>query len=233
MGGEVVGRGASRRTLAGRASAWLRGTSGGRQGLTWALGAATAVLLAVALVVPPVLHRLRGQDEFQSRGVAAGSGAGVRAVCVGTEPGAQPFVRAVLPGGGGREAGCRLSDTLHFTYANVAPGAGQPFEYLFVFGVDASLQPHWYYPQEEEGSSIRLAAGALEEGRLPGGIALSVRHGAGPVRVFALFTHRPVSVDEVARRVEAWRAEGRRLETLTAVGLGGGVETTFVLPIGE
>ena len=91
-------------------------------------------------------------------------------------------------------------DALVFSFFNTG---SKPFTHLMVFAVDASAEVRWFYPEyideRADPESIPLTA---EPSRTL--LPYEVRHdyALGPIKVYALFTHRPLRVSAV----EAWLA---------------------------
>jgi hypothetical protein len=106
-------------------------------------------------------------------------------------------VAGPLPGRGIVHAG----DRLVFRYASGGP---DPFGFLMVFAVDSAKEIHWYYPAYEtagtDPSSVSIS-GDRRRAALPDAIEHQLP--AGPLTFYGVFTHAPLHVLDVERRVEA------------------------------
>lgn len=164
------------------------------------LVAAGAMSLLIFVARPPG----RSGDETVGRDEAAG----MRAKSAGTAPAAAPERWAgisayrVVGGRAPERVGSRISrdDGLLFTYTNLGP---QPFTHLMIFAVDASGQVRWFYPAYQQAGTNPASIAIQTNANVP--LAEVVRHpfAAGPATVHALFSRRPVHVEEV----EAWLAK--------------------------
>ena len=90
---------------------------------------------------------------------------------------------------------------LLFSYSNLGP---RPFSHLMIFSRDASGEVRWFFPAyEQAGSNPRSIPIRGPESDV--GLVEIVRQPwrAGPLGLFALFTRRPLGVDEVERWLTA------------------------------
>jgi hypothetical protein len=164
----------------------------------WATGVAmtAAALLLIPLLSqspsPPgvVPHLPTGSgpiEQFQARGVSTMSRqAGLRAFCLVGD--------RVVPLEG-KEARCERQSSLKLAVSN--PGN---YARVFLVGVDGDGAIKWYSPRPPEKESVQAPAGIAEQ-PLGSAVRLEVNHGRGPVRVFALFSDKPIKSDEVAAAV--------------------------------
>lgn len=91
-----------------------------------------------------------------------------------------------------------LGDYFRFTYSNERPELG----YLFIVGLQPGAEaPVWYAPLPDEVESLPAKTGRFIG--LDFEIRLAARHRAGPLKVVAIFSPRPVRVADVARAFDA------------------------------
>jgi hypothetical protein len=199
--------------------------------LRWvtAIGATAAV--AVAVVVPLTLHRAPTRpashggegptaefsaDELQTRGPVTpktASPVGLRAFClrkVDALP--QPQITGLVPTESG-PASCKLDEVLKFAYTNRSP-----LGFLFLVGVDEKYRIQWYEPHPPQQQSIALRREVVDE-PLSRAVRLAVNHGAGALRIFALFSSSPLPRREIERAVASARAARTPLSKLEALPL--------------
>ena len=102
-----------------------------------------------------------------------------------------------------RRAHVPSDDGLLFTYTNLG---ARPFTHLMIFAVDASGQVRWFHPAYQQAGTNPASITIEANANVP--LAEVVRHpfAAGPATVQALFSRRPLRVDEV----EAWLARRPR-----------------------
>lgn len=120
----------------------------------------------------------------------------------------------------------RLSDVFTATYTNAHLGRG----YAAIFGVQQDGRLRWYYPAEPAGGGIALREDVVDE-PLGDGIRLSVRHGAGWLRVSALFSASPLDPGEVERAVTDLARRPGALSGLEPLSLPSAVEHSMLLEI--
>ena len=169
--------------------------AGRRSGLAMAASAALALL-----VVRPARHSDGTGDEA----------AGLRAKSASTAAASAPErwagigVYRVTGGGPPQRLGERISrdDGLLFTYTNLG---ARPFTHLMIFAVDGSAQVRWFYPAYQRAGTNPASISIEANANVP--LAEVVRHpfATGPATFQALFSRRPLRVEEV----EAWLAHGR------------------------
>ncbi|WAS95825.1 hypothetical protein [Nannocystis punicea] len=157
---------------------WWRGW------LAWSGGlaaVAAAVLLAVRLS-----PRTSSEDGFTARGPDHGAALAIQALCGAPGPD-QAFAAAADCGGG---------DELAFAFR------GEPGTWLSLFGVDGEGRVLYYAPTPDD------EAVPVERRRwtpAPFRVALAVNHRPGPVRLYALTSARPPTLDEIDRLAAALR----------------------------
>jgi hypothetical protein len=186
-----------------RTPAWarlLQWFSAHRLETAGALAAAAAAVLIIPLVRAPGTH-----GEFQPRGgkgpvqlfstdvqtgkVTARS-AGLRAFCIHGEQ-----VRALDPKSNLAPPACERSDQMKLAVSNT--GA---FGKVFLFGLDDEHDIKWYAPRPPETDSVVVpVAGPEQQVDVPVGasVRLGVNHRPGTVRIYALFSDRVVTANEV------------------------------------
>lgn len=159
--------------------------------------AATAALAIGLLVVRPANHGAGTDDD--AAGVRAKSASAAAASA--PERWAGIGVYRVTGGGPPERMGERISrdDGLLFTYTNLG---ARPFAYLMIFAVDGSGQVRWFYPAYQQAGTNPASISIQANANVP--LAEVVRHpfAAGPATFQALFSRRPLRVEEV----EAWLA---------------------------
>jgi hypothetical protein len=177
-----------------------------------ALAAAAILLLIPILSNAPIDHPQVGPkgssgpiELFQSRGGPSPEArqAGLRAFCLEGQK--------VLPleQKGAQPPRCDRSAQLKLAVSN--PGS---YKSVFLVGMDDDHAPKWYAPRPPIAESIPAPAG-IQDTPVGGAVRLEVNHGPGRVRIFALFSDKPVrapevesAVDELAKRhVTAQEAE--------------------------
>lgn len=166
--------------------------------------------LATAAVFLWVSPRVDG--GFQARGGADDLAAPVRVrlLCVGSAG-----VRGdVVSTAEVRTLHCGQQDVLGFA---LTVNPDNPWTSLFLVGVGPDGQPRWYHPRPEEKESVALPREPVADQPLPG-VRLDVNHREGTTRVYAVYSHRPLSVEEVRQAV----ARGS-MESALGEALGGDV----------
>jgi len=105
------------------------------------------------------------------------------------------------------------NDGLLFSYTNLG---SRPFDYLMIFAVDSRGEVSWFYPAHEQlGENPDSISIRREHANVPLGEIIRQDFAAGPLSLYALFTHEPRRVLEV----EAWVKEhGRPLADSTITG---------------
>jgi hypothetical protein len=169
-----------------------------RTSLRWVVAVPALAAAAALLVLVRPLAGQMGAGPVM-RGVVARGGATPAEAWVGAWVGVRLFggaggVTRAVPAGGTLPA----KDGLLVAYDNGGPS---PAAYLMVFLVDARRHVYWLYPA--------LGADGADAPGLPihpgVGVELpdEIRHdlSPGPLRVFSVFSHRPLRVREVERAV--------------------------------
>jgi hypothetical protein len=177
-----------------------------------ALGTLGAILLVVRMG-PTDSRRAGGpaastapSGGLQERGAAATRLQGVRAFCLTRSASGAPVVldsASMQRSPAVASLRCDLHGALQFAYSADDPA------YLFLVGVDAGGQPHYYAPRGDAEESIALRAGAREL-PLPDSVRLDVNHPPGATRVLALFTARPLGRRAVSDAIAARGVDGAR-----------------------
>jgi hypothetical protein len=194
----------ARRPLWQRARGWLASPRH--------LGALVAAAAALALV--PLIARgpsLAPPREFQARGGAPAveRPAGVRAFCLDGER-----VTALDPKGG--VPACDRASHLKLTVSN----AGD-WSRVFLVGIDDAHALKWYAPRPPESESVEAPAGPdAVDAPVGGAVRLAVNHAPGPVRIFALFSDKPVRAAEVEAAAAALERRGARATDAETLPLG-------------
>ncbi|MCC6748166.1 MAG: hypothetical protein IT371_10935 [Deltaproteobacteria bacterium] len=192
----------------------------------WLFGAVGA-LAAAGLAAIVLWPRLRPTElasrpsagEFQTRGSSAGSGVpsataqakhNLRAFCVGGDGG---HALRELVSDGAAPPSCALGAVLRLAYTNRSR-----LGHLFVVGLDERYALKWYAPAPPETQSLAVRPDAVDE-PLARAVRLGVNHRAGLVRLFALFSARPLSARAVEQATERARHTRTPLAELRALPL--------------
>jgi hypothetical protein len=98
--------------------------------------------------------------------------------------------------------------------------------YGFIFGIQKERVPIWYWPNPEDGESasqaVEVGVAVVIGGAEPFEFELSKRHHEGELQVVALFTTRPLKVEEVQKALlskpanealDTWLKEALKLES--------------------
>ena len=73
------------------------------------------------------------------------------------------------------------------------------YKSVFLVGMDDDHAPKWYAPKPPVAESVPAPAG-LQDTPVGGAVKLGVNHGPGRVRIFALFSDKPVRTPGEVRR---------------------------------
>lgn len=178
--------------------AWQRAVQWLAPAQRWGVGVAAAV--AVVVLLPFLARSPSSHDQFQPRGTASPATertAGLRAFCIGDE--------GVTPR-------CARTTQLRLTVSN----AGK-FERVFIVGFDDDFNPKWYAPRPPEQQSVPAPAGVDQP--IGAAVRLGVNHDPGKVRIYALFSHAPVSADEVQAAADRLREQGKHPSQIESLPL--------------
>lgn len=166
-------------------------------------------------------------DELQARGQGSkeGSRVGLRAFCIKTAPGkaltkrdsdeasTTKIVGLVPAAQGDPLSTCQVKDILRFAYTNRSN-----LGYLFLVGLDEKYRVKWYEPHPPKRSSIPLEQNSVDK-PLTRAVRLHVNHTEGQLRIFALFSAKPLLMAQVKKAVAMAREAKRPLAALTALPL--------------
>lgn len=216
----------------------------------WIAGLATAavaLLIAIPLALrsgPPEpgvtpAQEYAAQEQFQPRGTpgqSAGADAhrvGFRAFCIrgGRTSKAserrRPAITGIEPTAAGAAVpSCDVGSILRFAYTNRSG-----LRYLFLVGLDEQLRIKWYEPHPPVKESIAVAAHAVDK-PLDRAVRLQINHGAGTLRLFALFSARPLSMESIEAAVARVRARKTPLERLEALpGVEGATQRSLLMKL--
>lgn len=200
----------------------------------WSAGlvAAAAVIALVPLVGKLTAQKHAADPEFQPRG-GQHTGkpvnlyhngqperpASLRAFCLDGDK-VQPLDPLMPPGAAALKAfapKCAVTSQLKLAVSN--PGK---FQRVFLVGVDAARDLKWYAPRPPEAESVVAPQPKEgEPGAVPIGasIRLGVNHDAGALRIFALFSDKPVTTTEVEAAVAELGKRGGRVADIEALPL--------------
>jgi hypothetical protein len=172
----------------------------------------------------PAAVEKRADDELQARGQGSskeGSRVGLRAFCIKTTPkkkdrgeasGAK-IVGLVPAAQGDPLSSCRVKDILRFAYTNRSN-----LGYLFLVGLDEKYRVKWYEPHPPVRSSIPLEQNSVDK-PLTRAVRLRVNHTEGQLRIFAIFSEKPLLMAHVKKAVATAREAKRPLTALTTLPL--------------
>ena len=186
----------------------------------WGTGVALA---AAAIVLIPLILKpqMKPVEEFQPRGGKKDGpielyskaphlkpterAAGLRAFCLVGDK-----VIALDPKGN-TPPKCSAQSQLKLAVSN--PGK---YQKVFLVGVDSEYSIKWYAPRPPETESVAapVGTGTVEApAEIPVGVSvrLAVNHQPGPVRLFALFSDKSVTVAEVEKAVDSMAKQKVRL----------------------
>jgi hypothetical protein len=162
--------------------------------------AATAATAAFLLILRP--HP--SAERWNARGGAERTIA-VRAFCL-TDQAVTALDPATQPPRCPATAQLKLTATNHGRHTQ-----------LFVVGVDSAYRIKWYAPRPPQTASVPLAASGATDEPVGAAIRIGVNHRPGPLRIYGLFSDRPVFADEV--RSAVGDLEGRQVPIDRAVEL--------------
>ena len=92
---------------------------------------------------------------------------------------------------------CRIGETLAF---KLTEPTNQPYFASFAIH-KVSKKVYWYYPTNEDGSSI-LIKDYIMRGVLTNGIRISSAHMTGEYRVYGIFSTAPLNRSEIREQLE-------------------------------
>jgi hypothetical protein len=116
----------------------------------------------------------------------------------------------------------RLSDYLQLRYFSADPEV----RYLYVFGLDARMQPLDYYPRPDAPESVVIEPGDPQS--LGRSIRLEKRHQPGPLRIVGLCSRMPLQREAVLRAVATLRAAGVGIRAVDHVPVDGVAQTSVL-----
>jgi hypothetical protein len=206
IGASLFAAADARRPAWQRARAWLASPRH--------LGAVVAAAAAIALV--PLVARAPSpapspSSDFQARGGAPTleRAAGLRAFCLEGER-----VTALDPKSG--VPACDRSSNLKLTVSNHGE-----WTRVFLVGIDDAHALKWYAPRPPESESVEAPAGPdAIDAPVGAAVRLAVNHAPGPVRIFALFSDKPVHAAEVEAAAAALERRGARAADAETLPLG-------------
>lgn len=183
----------------------------------WLLGASVAAAAAVVVLVVVTRPAPLGPEGavWTPRG-ASSAGLGFRVRCVAPDrqrvlAEAEAGTRAAL---GPTTLTCPADGLLAFSATNLS----EEDAFFFVVGVGEDGAPRWYAPFDEGASSVPVAAGVVDD-VMDALAGLRRMEGDRHVALFALFSPRALSADEVARAVATAKREGLSLSALSRLPL--------------
>ncbi|HEY3359627.1 MAG TPA: hypothetical protein VGQ83_40630 [Polyangia bacterium] len=181
----------------------------------WPFVAVATAATAVLMLWPRSVHH----DGRLTRGggVAAPALCSVEAYAVAGTPDDAAAPRRLGPGDR-----LRLSDYLQLRYYSADPEV----RWLYVFGLDARMQPLDYYPRPDAAESVPIEPGDPQSmGR---SIRLEKRHQPGPLKVIGLCSRVPLHREAVLRGVATMRAAAVGVRAVDHVPVDGVAQTTVL-----
>jgi hypothetical protein len=184
--------------------------------------ASVAALLAIALPIvltsapPPAKPEpgpavARTDPEFGRRGAPPklSPQVGVRAFCIQRQKDREnPVVFEATA-----DPTCGVNDILRFAYTNRSKKS-----YLFLVGIDKKYRVKWYEPHPPKKISIKVQKQAVDE-MLSRAVRLKVNHEKGLLRLFAIYSDKPLHADQVKHAVEGAKRERTPLKRLELLQL--------------
>lgn len=176
----------------------------------------------------PTAVEKTASDELQARGQGAKetTRVGLRAFCIRTskakttasaedrDQANTPKIVGLVPAAQGDPLStCRVKDILRFAYTNRSN-----LGYLFLVGLDQKYRVKWYEPHPPSMSSISLEQNIVDK-PLTRAVRLRVNHTEGQLRLFALFSSKPLLMAQVKKAVAKVREAKRPLAELTTLPL--------------
>jgi hypothetical protein len=208
------------RAAEGRARPWWR---------QWFMLPGAAALAAAAAAVLVVTAPWSGQEgpprerapEFVARGKSHGASEQWLKIWV---------FRRSRSGQGYEEVGATIqpNDRLIFGYLNTRGN----YQYLMIVAVDRDGHLYWYHPGYERASedpqSIRIQPGRHE-------LPVEIEHDLpeGGLRLFAIFTRRPLRVSEMEKLIGGLRAGKPHVTTMDRLPLADSGQVTRFLRVGR
>lgn len=153
-------------------------------------GAGMLVAAATAAVVLMVPAPLPSDEEVQPRGRAATFDADLRAYCL-RQQGDTVSVVAVSDAVHG-DLRCAVTDAVQFAYRLRSPATA----FLAIVGTDEDGRLHPYQPRPP-GDRAQAVFATDREQVLAGSVRLGVNHRPGKVRIVALFSASPLTLQQV------------------------------------
>lgn len=168
--------------------------------LAW-LGGLVAVGAAVLIALPffraadaPPTSGVESGSEFQARGKPAryGKQVGLRVFCLAPKGG---VVRELRHEAAQPAPNCPLGSSFKFATTNRTQ-----LGYLFLVGVDARRQALWYSPAPPRTKSVSIEKNTVDT-PLEREVRLEVNHRRGELRIFAIFSSRPLAAKMVQKAI--------------------------------
>lgn len=167
--------------------------------------------------------------ELQVRGpgqAAPSEKHGLRAFCIRSPGGTSLLVQSVVPSDPAapeKLTSCGLGDVMKFAYTNRSS-----LPYLFLVGLDERYALKWYEPHPPRTASVEVKRDAVDE-TIPRAVRIGVNHQAGALRLYAIFSARPLEAKAIEAAAARAKKAGRPLARLAALPLEGAVEQRSLL----
>lgn len=159
--------------------------------------------------------RETADDHFAARGpeTSPSTRVGLRAFCIHSqEDNAPASITGLMPASASAPApSCQVQDILRFAYTNRSK-----LGFLFLIGLDERYEIKWYEPHPPQETSIPVQQNAVDR-PLSRAVRLNVNHGPGQVRLFAVFSDKPLQAAQIKQavaRVRTARTPLARLQVL-------------------
>jgi hypothetical protein len=151
---------------------------------------------------------------------------GLRAFCIRAPGGASPLVQSVLPtdpAAPEKLTSCGLGDVMKFAYTNRSS-----LPYLFLVGLDERYAVKWYEPHPPRTASVEVKTDAVDE-TIPRAVRIGVNHQAGALRLYAIFSARPLEAKAIEAAAARVKKAGQPVAKLAALPLEGAADQRSLL----
>lgn len=188
-------------------------------------GAAAATAIAIfALKIPATEPATEtSPSAFAIRGNTSGgdTSAGLRVFCLDAKSGEPTEIK---PLSAAQELqSCQLNQVLRFAYSNRSQRG-----FLYLLGIDEKYQPYWYAPAPPERQSVVIAKGVADQA-LERAVSLQVNHRPGLLRIFALFSERPLTAATIQKALSRVKDKKNSLAELSELPIANIAQRSLLL----
>jgi hypothetical protein len=167
--------------------------------------------------LPPAKEAEVDPETFAARGTndKMSTRVGLRAFCIHREEtAAQPSIIGLVPASAtAPPASCQVQDIMRFAYTNRSK-----LGFLFLLGLDDKYEIKWYEPHPPQQTSVAVTHNTVDK-PLPRAVRLNVNHGEGQLRLFAVFSGRPLQAAQIKKAVAKVREAKTPLNRLQVLPL--------------